>query len=137
MSGRKPLTLVVVGMLLAAGGCSGSASVLVDGEARVEVHLTDAPAELIGAAEVSISRVYLIADDGERVDLLAPDEDPPSYDLLELRDGVEALLAESSVPAGRYVQLRLVVDEATVVQADIEATNGVIHVIDSVILPAD
>ncbi len=51
-----------------------------------------------------------------------------------------AKLREAKTLNGQKVQIRtrngkLTVDNATVVQADIESSNGVIHVIDAVILP--
>jgi len=54
----------------------------------------------------------------------------------DLSDGMEAATVQgASVKIG--TQGGVTVDAANVVSADIEATNGVIHVIDSVILPAD
>lgn len=38
-----------------------------------------------------------------------------SYDLLELQNGVTAALGNAEVPAGRYTQIRLIVDSASVV----------------------
>lgn len=54
----------------------------------------------------------------------------------DLSDGMEA-----ETVAGQPVTISteggVTVNEASVVQADIEASNGVIHVIDSVLLPGD
>lgn len=98
--------------------------------ARVQILLTDAPADYIESAEVWISRVYLMpgamddteegegAGDGEgasRVDLFNDPDNPRHYDLLTLRDGVAAdLTGLENVPEGSYGKLRLVVDEARV-----------------------
>jgi hypothetical protein len=92
------------------------------------VLVTDAPSDYIASADVTFSRVYLKADDDDMdmengdgasdVDLLAEGADPVTYDLMLLRDGIEALLAEALVPAGTYHQLRLVVQSATVTLAD-------------------
>src|SRR5690554_6084407 len=86
------------------------------GQASVQVLLTDAPAELIGSAEVTISRVYLQrgddeeGDGGGRVDLFNDPENPKVYDLLTLRDGITAdLTGLMDIPEGEYAQLRLVV----------------------------
>ena len=78
---------------------------------RVRLHLTDAPAPDIESAMVWISSAYLTpgSDSGSRV--VVTDE-PQEYDLLELQDGVTALLGDADVPAGEYAQLRLVVDSA-------------------------
>jgi len=106
--------LVAVAAALVA--CDGASGTLGGGGAQVRVLITDAPADSIESAMVTISRVYLQpADDGgSPVDLLPASADPVTYDLLELRNGVEALLADGGVPAGTYEQLRLIVEDATV-----------------------
>lgn len=95
-------------------GCSS------DGQGEIRVMLTDAPSDMFESAEVVISRVYLVPgpSGGGKLDILEEGEGPLTYDLLTLRDGIEARLGELSVPAGNYAQLRLVVDESTVVLVD-------------------
>jgi hypothetical protein len=95
-------------------GCSGTDDAVTGGNSQVRVLLTDAPSDSIAAAEVTISRVYLTSDDGPHVDLMPASDLPVTYDLLDLRNGVEALLADRGVPAGTYGQLRLVVASADV-----------------------
>jgi hypothetical protein len=91
-----------------------------DAEGTLRVMLTDAPVDLLESALVTISRIYLVAADADSgfVELLPEGEDPKTYDLLLLQDGIEALLADTPVPEDSYAQLRLVVDEATVTLAD-------------------
>ncbi len=91
------------------------------GEARIQILLTDAPADYIEEAWVWISRVYLIAGEADPeegppfVDLFNDPENPLTYDLLTLRDGVIAdLTGEVEVPAGTYRQLRMIVADAEV-----------------------
>lgn len=113
---RRILMCVGLGLfLLPLGGCDlfSDDSQLFPVGAAVQIKLTDAPSDLIDSAEVSISRVYLVGD-GQPVDLLDPENSPQVFDLMELRGGVEALLAESPAPEGTYSQLRMVVDDATV-----------------------
>lgn len=117
---RHVAVSLLLGMLvLTAGmlGCSDS-DVMSGGDARVRVMLTDAPADMIASAKVSISRVYLVGEDGGSVDLPLASDPPVSYDLLDLRNGVEALLADHLVPAANYGQLRLIVDSAEVTLVD-------------------
>lgn len=77
---------------------------------RVRLLLTDAPGPDIESAVVWISRAYLVPGlEGESVVVTA---DAQEFDLLELQNGVTALLGDATVPAGRYAQLRLVVDSA-------------------------
>lgn len=114
---RVPIAILIAALLGAAAlvACDGSDDTLSKGTSRVDVLLTDAPSDVIESAVVSISRVYLVgADDGSAVDLRPASEEAEVFDLLELQGGVEAALADALVPAARYGQLRLVVDEATV-----------------------
>jgi hypothetical protein len=80
---------------------------------RVRLLLTDAPAPEIESAVVWISRAYLVpGDDAEDGQFVTLTDEPQEYDLLELQNGVTALLGEADVPSGPYAQLRLVVDSA-------------------------
>jgi hypothetical protein len=126
MSNRTILTLafvLLVALVLAA--CTDSDGVR-SGTGEVQVLLTDAPSDYIASADVTFSRVYLKADDDDMdngdgagdVDLLSEGDDPVTYDLMLLRDGIEELLADAMVPAGTYHQLRMVVQSATVTLAD-------------------
>jgi len=89
---------------------SGSA-----GSAALQLYLTDAPSDFMDSAEVTISRAYLMPG---RVDLLDPSADPLLFDLLELQDGIQALLSDSLLPPATYNQLRLVVDSAEITLAE-------------------
>lgn len=53
----------------------------------------------------------------------------------DLSDGMEAETVEGSTVEISVSDYGVSVDDASVVTADVEASNGVIHVIDSVILP--
>lgn len=54
----------------------------------------------------------------------------------DLSDGMEAETV-AGMPVTITTEGGVMVNEATVTQADIEASNGVVHVIDTVLLPAD
>lgn len=99
-------------------GCNSSDDPVAGGNSQVRVLLTDAPSDVISGANVTISRVYLVSDDGSPVDVMPATDAPVTYDLLDLRNGVEALLADRPVPAGAYGQLRLVVASADVTLAE-------------------
>lgn len=83
-----------------------------EGEAHVRVRLVDNPFpfDLVSEANVQISRVELV---GEDENYTVMDEER-SYNLLELRDGVSALLGEVDLPVGTYAQARFIVDNADV-----------------------
>jgi len=55
----------------------------------------------------------------------------------DLSDGMSAETVQGSDVTISISDAGVMVGEATVVQADVEATNGVVHVIDSVILPPE
>ncbi|HJQ98361.1 MAG TPA: DUF4382 domain-containing protein [Candidatus Polarisedimenticolaceae bacterium] len=107
------LTLGVIVLTLGGVACNDSNDV-TGGTSQMRVLLTDAPSDLIASAKVTISRVYLVGNDGGSVDVMPRSEMPLTFELLDLRNGVEALLADHAVPAGRYGQLRLVVEHAEV-----------------------
>jgi hypothetical protein len=108
-------------MVVLTGGlvaCNDSDGVMGTGTSQVRVMLTDAPSDLIESAVVTISRVYLTGEDGADVDLRSASDEPLTFDLLDLRNGVEAFLADRRVPAAAYGQLRLVVTDAEVTLVD-------------------
>jgi hypothetical protein len=78
--------------------------------------LTEPPPEppTIDEAVVWVSRAYLMPGTGEDGPGVTITDDPQEYDLLELQDGVTALLGQAMIPEGRYAQLRLVLDSARV-----------------------
>jgi hypothetical protein len=101
------LTVGVIVLTLAGAGCNDS-NVTGGGTSQMRVLLTDAPSDMIASAKVTISRVYLVGGDGGSADVMPASDTPVTFDLLDLRNGVEALLADHAVPAGTYEQLRLV-----------------------------
>jgi hypothetical protein len=80
--------------------------------ARVSLYLTDAPSDQIASARVWISRAYLVPGGFTITDA------QQDHDLLELQNGVTALLGSDLIPVGDYSQLRLVVDSARVTLVD-------------------
>lgn len=105
--------------------CDGDSGVNLDGEpGMIRIALTDAPADYIESAEVVIAEAYVIsAEDESRYHVLEPDEGPRTFDLMELRGGLEAFVGEAPVPEDVYSQLRLVVDSATVTLIQGETFN--------------
>ncbi|HEX5042133.1 MAG TPA: DUF4382 domain-containing protein [Candidatus Polarisedimenticolaceae bacterium] len=120
MRRHAAVSLLLGVLVLTAGmvGCNDSDEVLSGGNSQVRVMLTDAPADQIASAKVTISRVYLVRDDGAPVDLRPASDTPLTFELLDLRNGLTALLADHAVPAAHYNQLRLVVDSAEVTLVD-------------------
>lgn len=117
---RSSFAAALVAMIGAVGmlACESTGP---EGDARVQIQLTDAPADHIESAQVWISQVYLQGGDDEgegddapgRVDLFNDADNPREYDLLDLQNGVVADLTDPvDVESGTYAQLRLVVDSA-------------------------
>jgi hypothetical protein len=106
----KTAGIAVLGLgVLFAGGCESLTE--SEGTARIQVLLTDAPHELLESAVVTIGQVSIVAEGAGPVVL---SDEAAEFDLLELRDGVTARLADLEIEAGRYVQLRLIVTSAEV-----------------------
>jgi len=109
---RTGFYLCLCGALLAGLAACDSNS----GEGRVMVRMTDAPADDFTQANVTVTRVELVGSDSGRV-VLSTASQP--YDLLRLRNGLMATLADTDVPAGRYSQIRVTIsDDARVVYTD-------------------
>jgi hypothetical protein len=119
MRRHAAVSLLLALVVLTAGtlGCHDSDS-MGGGNAEVRVMLTDAPSDSIASAKVTISRVYLVGNDDGSVDIPLASGTPVTYDLLDLRNGIEALLGDHLVPAATYGQLRLIVDSAEVTLVD-------------------
>ena len=105
--------------LLVLSACGESTG--PEGMARVQIHLTDAPADYLSAAEVCLSQVYLQGGGGEEGGRLVlwemGDGEPQCFDLLELQGVSAAITPSVEIPAGTYPQLRLVVESASVTLA--------------------
>jgi hypothetical protein len=97
--------LIAVALFLAA--CSTDPSET----GRLTLVLTDAPAPELDSARIYVSRSYVIGAGGE----VTITDTAAVYELLDLQNGVTALLGSQDLTAGDYSQLRLVVDSARAV----------------------
>jgi uncharacterized surface protein with fasciclin (FAS1) repeats len=117
--------------LLAAVDAAGLESTLADGGPFTVFAPSDEAFAKLPAGTVE----SLLADPAKLTDVL-------TYHVVPGRVSAAEAAALSSVPTVRGTDLPLAarggleVDDAHVVTADIEASNGVIHVIDRVLLPA-
>ena len=110
---RYSLPPLVRLLFLSLVGCDGVTE--SEGDSHVQVLLTDAPADEITEAHVVIERVELLGMDETQLLLL---DDPEPFDLMTLRDGVTATLADLDIPDGTYTQLRVIVNEEAFVAFD-------------------
>jgi hypothetical protein len=114
-------------LALALVGCERDPA--AGGAARVSLLLTDAPGD-VESAEVQIREVYLQGGDGGDGGRVVLYSGGGTFDLMELRDGVTTELAEATVPAGSYRQLRIVIGEATLTTGDgttYSTADGTLH----------
>jgi hypothetical protein len=77
---------------------------------RVALLLTDAPGDF-EHVWTNIASVQIGSEDG----WLTLVDEPQTFDLLTLQNGVTAALGDAVLAPGHYTQLRLIVDEASVV----------------------
>jgi hypothetical protein len=119
--------------VLALAGCGDQATTETGSTAQVRVSATNtaltptAPGDTPGAADaasmfssvvITVSRVYLVSDQKEEVQVPLLDGNSMTLDLMNLDGELPVALADATVPAGRYSQLRIVVDNATVTLAE-------------------
>lgn len=95
-----------------------------DGDGRLIVKITDAPFPIsdIETASVTITKVELRkAGDGvcDGRPFIVVSEDPATFNLIELRNGVVDKLLDIEIPQGEYDLIRLYVD-----QADLKVKDG-------------
>ena len=106
--------LVVVALV----GCSGSGSATYVQTGQIEIHLTDAPIDLTNVASVivTIDAVTIYPGvqevDGSDTRPFVLTTYPETVDLLTLTGGATTLLAEGEVPAGFYQRIRLSISSA-------------------------
>ncbi len=96
---------LIVGISVLAVGCDffGDSGVL-------KLNLTDAPlieGEQVEGVHITVTDIA-VHRDGQWIEL--EDFEPDSYNLLELTEGESALLGEFSLEAGRYTQIRFMID---------------------------
>jgi hypothetical protein len=108
-----------IGMLaaLALAGPLACDNVTSAGDTSLRVLLTDAPSDYIAAASVDIGLVELIGAEGGPVTLSTNGTDG-LVNLLELQNAATATLAQADIEAGRYAQIRLIVEAARVELAE-------------------
>ena len=110
------LSVLLVVVVLVSTGCDSNS---VGGSGQLIVYLTDMPFPFDDAAEanVTIERVELIGADSTEAIVLT--DSSRAFNLLQLQNGVTAVLADLEIPPGRYSQLRLIVaEDASVVMKD-------------------
>jgi hypothetical protein len=113
---KKTILIMMAAVaIILAPSCNKSDS---DGMGRLVVTVTDAPfpMDIIESAEVTINKVEIRKvgdgiDDGNPFIVIS--EEPMTFNLLELRNGVVAEFLDMEIPEGTYDLVRLYVEEAS------------------------
>lgn len=101
--------LALISLLLLAS-CSSAPTNSSATDGSVQFLLTDAPGDFV-AVTVDIARVDVKRDGADWQTVLS---DIEPQDLLELQNGATALLGETELSAGKYQQIRLILEAASV-----------------------
>lgn len=121
--------MLAAALLLFAGySCSDNISgSLEEGMGRINVHLTDAPGDY---QEVNIDvqglRILNVPsepdsaeeDSSDTLEWIDLPVEPMTVNLLDLQNGVDTLLAQAELEAGRYTELRLMLGSNNTVMVD-------------------
>jgi hypothetical protein len=90
------------------------------GQGRIQVYVTDAPAQGISSIVIQASSVEVHRagdNEGEWITLL---ENPPSFDLFDVV-GIQSLLGSANIASGEYTQVRMSITSVTVTIAGEES----------------
>jgi len=108
------LTFAAAALMLFFAGCDKTN----DGYGRLIINITDAPfpIDMVESAEVTITKLEIRKASDDLRDTCSFEviwEGSETFNLLDLRNGVVAKLADIEIPEGEYDLLRLYVDEAS------------------------
>lgn len=118
-----PLFVLAAALLWFGTGCDEDDDGPTDsaGSGEIRVYMTDAPA-LYDSVIVDVQQVSVHIADGDDDDdesgWFVIDDTPQRFDLLELSNGNEAVLAEDELEAGHYSQIRLLLGDGNYLVED-------------------
>ena len=101
------LTISMVFILLYS--CEKDATGIDPGMARLNIYITDAPA-VYESVKITFSTVSAHIDS----EWVTVSGEPTTVDLLKWTNGEKLLLGSADVPAGKYTQIRLIIDDAEI-----------------------
>ena len=123
------LTSSAILILLLMIGCADEVVTPSDGEGEIRMHLIDAPTDAEEVVVV-VNRVEVhAAGSDETSGWVVVNDQPASYDLLELRNGASAIFGNATLAAGRYTQIRLILGAGSYIkigglQFNLEVASG-------------
>ena len=96
-------------IIFAFTACEKDATGLESGQGRLNVYMTDAAA-LYDSVNITFSHVSAHIDS----DWVMVTGDPITVDLLKWTNGNKLLIGSADVPAGKYTQVRILIDDAEI-----------------------
>ena len=108
---RKFHLLIFVPIIFAFifAGCEKEATGLESGKGRLNVYMTDAAA-LYDSVKITFSQVSAHIDS----EWVTVTSEPVTVDLLKWTNGNKILIGSADVPAGKYTQIRIIIDDAEI-----------------------
>ncbi len=103
---RTLLASIPLALLAACGGGGGSGG---SGTGTLQVRMQDTPVDEAEHVYVTIDRVEVFRSEGGAEVRETLVDTPAQYDLLELQNGVSAVLGTGQFPLGDYTSIRLIV----------------------------
>ena len=89
----------------------------IRGSGSIRIYLVDSPAEL-DSVVIYVSRVevHSAGTDTSKGSWTVINDSPRYFDLLSLRNGASAVLGDTTLPAGQYTQIRLILEDSNYVK---------------------
>ncbi len=105
---RKILVIIVLAFLaLLVAGCTNSSPSSANGTGTLQINMVDSPGDF-GAVNIVIDSVEAhIATSDSTSGWVTLNSTQGTYNLLQLVNGVNAVIGKAAVPAGQYSQIRL------------------------------
>ena len=116
---KKTIGALVVALAFIVG-CSGDEGTAPPsaGQGRLRIYLTDAPAAY-EAVNIAVVRVEVIRSENDTAGgRFIINNTPAVYDLLQLRNGAQVVLGDTTLPPGQYEQIRLIIGDGSNVRVD-------------------
>lgn len=102
--------IAFVGLVAGAMAACNSKESSAPQNTRLEVRLTDAPNDIVKEVWVDIKDIQINSGDSSSWTSLS-NIHPGLYNLMDLTDGRDTLLADATIPSGRLSQIRLILGE--------------------------
>jgi hypothetical protein len=106
---KRGCAIAIFGIiLLLSGGCSDETA-QPPGQGQIRMHLTDSPAQF-DAVNIVVTGVEVHQAGADSTSgWITVNSISGTYDLLSLANGLSVVLVDSSLPAGHYTQIRLLI----------------------------